>query len=243
MNKNDSFEELTMKLSEKIAGEIVLSEFPSICIKKWRLNFGISQSELSKYLNLSRSVISDYESGRRRSPGVSIIKKIVEAFISIDINNGGKNIHSYEKILMNQNLKDAPFETYEYSVPIQFSKLVTILNANIIYKGIENPLYGFSIVNSRKSILEMSSSEFHRLYGWSTNRAMIFTEVSTGKSPMVAIRVTSLKPAAVILHGIKKNEVDLMAVKMAEVDRIPLLSTVKDLNQIVLDMRHYGQIK
>lgn len=242
MLENHSFEDLKQKLAEKIAGEITLSENPGDCSKKWRLNFEITQIELSKYLHLSHSVISDYESGRRKSPGTCIIKKIIEALISIDIQKGSQKIHSYENILMSDCSKESIYSTYEYSVPIQFSKLVYLLEAVVLYKGVERPIYGFSIVNSRRSILEMSSSEFHRLYGWSTDRAMIFTQVSSGKSPMVAIRVTNLKPGAVILHGIKRNEVDPMAIKMAEVDRIPLLCTNKDLNILTIEMRRYGQI-
>ncbi|UCF50783.1 MAG: helix-turn-helix domain-containing protein, partial [Thermoplasmatales archaeon] len=79
-------------LSEKIAGEITLSPKPGQTIRKWRSIFGISQTDLASYLNLSPSVISDYESGRRKSPGIQTIKKIIEAFIDIDENHGGKII-------------------------------------------------------------------------------------------------------------------------------------------------------
>ena len=58
---------------------------------------------------------------------------------------------------------------------------------------------------------------------------------------MVAIRVTNLKPGVVVLHGITKDEVDPMAVKMAEVDRIPLLCTTKDLDEAIVELRKYGQ--
>ena len=71
-------------LSEKIAGEITLSSKPGRTIRKWRNVFGINQTELAKHLKLSPSVISDYESGRRKSPGIRTIRKIIEAFIEID---------------------------------------------------------------------------------------------------------------------------------------------------------------
>jgi len=70
---------------------------------------------------------------------------------------------------------------------------------------------------------------------------MIFTKVSTGKSPMVAIRVTNLKPGAVVLHGLRKEEVEPVAIKMAEVDRIPLVATTMDLDQIIQLLRKYSQ--
>ena len=65
-------------LSEKIAGEITLSPRPGQTIRKWRGVFGISQTDLANFLRLSPSVISDYESGRRKSPGIQTVKKIIE---------------------------------------------------------------------------------------------------------------------------------------------------------------------
>ena len=71
-------------LAEKIAGEITLSPKPGQTIRKWRTAFDISQTELANFLELSPSVISDYESGRRKSPGILIVKKVIEAFLGID---------------------------------------------------------------------------------------------------------------------------------------------------------------
>lgn len=241
MINNESFENLKKKLAEKMAGEITLSEKPGECLKKWRLNFEVSQTDISNCLQVSPSVISDYESGRRKSPGTLMISKIVESLLAIDVERGGQKIHAYETMLNANNAKDSIYSTYEYSIPIQFSKLVSLLDATVLYKGMERPLYGFTIVDSVRSILEMSSYEFQNLYGWSTDRAMVFTRVSTGKSPMVAIRVTNLKPGVVVLHGLTKEEADPMAIKMAEVDRIPLLCTTKDLDEAIVELRKYGQ--
>ena len=51
-------------LEEKMAGEITISEDPGAAIRKWREEFGVSKHELATYLDISPSVISDYESGR-----------------------------------------------------------------------------------------------------------------------------------------------------------------------------------
>ena len=56
---------------------------PGQTIRKWRGVFGISQTDLARCLRLSPSVISDYESGRRKSPGIRTIKKIIEALVEI----------------------------------------------------------------------------------------------------------------------------------------------------------------
>jgi len=86
-------------LSEKIAGEITLSPVPGQTIRKWRGVFGISQTDLAKCLKLSPSVISDYESGRRKSPGIQTIKKIIEALVEIDERNGSKVLHKYDSMV------------------------------------------------------------------------------------------------------------------------------------------------
>lgn len=186
-------------------------------------------------------MISDYESGRRKSPGTLIVRKIVESLLEIDMERGGKKIHAYESILNAENSSKSIYSTYEYTIPIQLAKLVNLIEGDIVYKGAEKPLYGFSVIDSQRAILELSSHEFQKLYGWSTDRAMIFTKVSTGKSPMVAIRVTNLKPGAVVLHGLRNDEVEPVVVKMAEVDRIPLVATTMDLDQIVQLLKKYSQ--
>jgi len=171
-----------------MAGDITLSEKPGESLKKWRSNFEISQTDIASYLKVSPSVISDYESGRRKSPGTLIIKKIVECLLEIDMDRGSKKIHAYESILNAESGTKSIYSTYEYTIPIQLAKLVNLIEGDIVYKGVERPLYGFSVIDSQRAILELSSHEFQKLYGWSTDRAMIFTKVSTGKSPMVAIR-------------------------------------------------------
>ncbi len=241
MTEDASDDNVRRRLAEKMAGEITLSEKPGEALKKWRLNFEIAQTDLSSYLGVSPSVISDYEGGRRKSPGTLIVSKIVGALLSIDVENGGQKIHSYEGMLYNGHASKAVYATYEYIYPMQLAKLVTLIDADVVNKGVERPLYGFTVVDSKKAILELSSHEFQNLYGWSTERALIFTRVSTGKSPMVAIRVTSLKPAVVVMHGLRGKEVDPIARKMAEIDRIPLLATTKDIDELVESLKVYGQ--
>ena len=98
-------------LSEKIAGEITLSPQPGKTLRKWRNIFNISQTELAEYLKLSPSVISDYESGRRKSPGIQTVKKVIGAFIKIDEKRGGKIIHRYDSMVKTH---DGIIEITEY---------------------------------------------------------------------------------------------------------------------------------
>ena len=87
---------MSRMLMEKIAGEIALSEEPGATIRKWRMLFDISQKELAEKLGLSTSVISDYESGRRQSPVVATVRKLVDGIIRIDEDRGGEVIKKFE---------------------------------------------------------------------------------------------------------------------------------------------------
>jgi len=59
---------------------------------------------------------------------------------------------------------------------------------------------GYTVIDSMKAIVEMLPDQFQKIYGRSTARALIFTGVRSGKSPMVAVRVSNLKPGAVVLQ-------------------------------------------
>jgi len=63
MQGDNTDSDIKNRLAEKMAGEITLSNKPGDVMKKWRLNFDVAQSDLSTFLDVSPSVISDYESG------------------------------------------------------------------------------------------------------------------------------------------------------------------------------------
>jgi putative transcriptional regulator len=82
-------------LAERIAGEITLSDDPGATLRKWRTDFGVSQTDLADHLDVSSSVVSDYESGRRESPGIGVVARIVTALLDIDERRGGDRIRQY----------------------------------------------------------------------------------------------------------------------------------------------------
>jgi len=74
-----TYELFGLELAKHMASEIVLSDTPWVEIRKWRLYFKFSQKKLAGKLNITSSVICDYESGRRKSPGIAMIKKLIVA--------------------------------------------------------------------------------------------------------------------------------------------------------------------
>lgn len=223
------------RLAEKMAGEVTLSDNPGETLKKWRSVFDISQSDLAAFLTVSPSVISDYESGRRKSPGIFIVSKIVDAILDMDMSRGGAKIRSYEGLLRGDFNADAIYDIHEYLSPISVEELTKLIKGEVVYSPANEyikPLYGYTIIDSLKAILHLSYNEFLKLYGWSSERAMIFTGVSTGRSPMVAVRVTNLKPAMIVLHGLSASQTDPIATKIAEIERVPLIATVMPITDV-----------
>ena len=217
-------------LSEKIAGEITLSPKPGQTIRKWRGVFKISQTDLADHLKLSPSVISDYESGRRKSPGIQTIKKIIRAFIEIDEAHGGKILHQYDSMVETQ---EGILEIMEYPFSIIAQDFIENIEGNILTTneiGLKKNVKGFTLVDSVKTIETINSVDYNRLYGWSTERAIIFTGIRYGRSPMIAIRVHPVKPTVVIYH--KPGSVDSLAIKLADRENIPLAITTLTLEEL-----------
>jgi len=220
------------KLKLKIAGEISLSEDPGSTMKKWREIFGITQAELSRHLKISVSTISDYESNRRKSPGAGIIKRFVNALLELDATKGGGIA---QKLTEGKSTTEEYFEVHEFARSVDLADFIKLIEGEVILgEGMieGKKLYGYTLIDSIKVILEMPSNFFTGIYGNMNERAMIFTGVSTGRSPMVVIRLSPSKPSAVILHGLDKKKVDKLAVKIAEKEQIPLIATNLEVSQI-----------
>lgn len=222
------------ELKEKIAGEITLSENAGDTMKKWRELFGISQTELAKHLDISTSTISDYEGNRRQSPGISIIKRFVDALFVIDETRGSEVIQSLEKFRAGDvQKKEDSFQLHEF----HSSVTGTDFNRLIEGKVIANPAYlddikifGYTLLDSLRVILEMAPMEFPKLFGVTTERAFLFDNVSTGRSPMVVIRVAPMKPKIVVMLGL--TNIDKLAIKIALIEKIPLIATKLTISEI-----------
>lgn len=230
--------DLRYQLAEKMAGEITLSDSPGKALKKWRISFNIPQGVLAERLSVSPSVISDYESGRRKSPGTAVVGKIVDSILAIDEDNGGKNIKKFSRILYSDfDDGEVIYDLHEYASPVPLTDFASAIEGSPIAGSLDQSIYGYTIINSLNAILQLSSNEFNRIYGWSTERALIFVDVTNGKSPMVAIRVTPFKPRCVILQGIVPEQVHPLVPRLAELDRITVLCTGMGVEQIIKSLR------
>ena len=217
------------QLREKMAGEIALSVDPGKTIRKWREQFKVSQQDLARQLDVSPSVISDYEAGRRKSPGIATVKRLVDALIAIDEMTGSVVMKQYTLA----NVSEAVIAIREFSEDVLMNIfLKTIEGENLTPQvQIDRHLHGYTIIDSIKAITSLTSFDYLKIYGWSSQRALIFTGVKFGRSPMIAIRAHPLKPAMVVYQ--KPEQVDELAVKLAEIENIPLIRTSLDVPVLI----------
>jgi len=222
-----------MDLEEKIAGEIVISDDPGSTMRKWREEFKITQQELGKYMGISPSVISDYELGRRKSPGLKMIRKFVLALIAIDIGRGGEIVKKFKK----NYGSDAIIDIREFWKIVTREELTKIIEGNNLNPkaDMKKPVYGYTMIDSLKAIIEFNSNDYIKIYGWSNERALIFTGVKYGRSPMVAIRAHPLKPGMVVFA--RPENVDSLSIKLAELEGLPLIITKLEDRDIIKRLR------
>ena len=229
--------DMTEELKEKIAGEITLSNEPGMTIRKWREEFQLSQHQLAEAMGVSHSVISDYESGRRKSPGSGVIKKLVDALIRLDREAGSPTISKY----IPESILECIIAMGEFRSGVTIDKFIEeIGGVNLNPDRLPSRMvYGYTIVDSLKTILQLSSNDYMKIYGWSTERALIFTDVHFGRSPMIAIRAHPLTPALVVYH--RPEAVDELAIKLSRLESIPLVTTEMDVKGIIERLEKYRE--
>jgi len=229
----ETAKELIMK---RIIGEIILSSSPGEVMRRWRELFDITQLEIAVKLAISPSVISDYEGGRRKSPGSFFIKRFVQSLLEIDYARGGKVLRQFSSLFKTSS--DAILDLYEFPSPIKLKDIVDVMDGEFLACPFlsEKKLLGYTVVDSIKAILSMSGADFFQLLGSTSERAVIFTKTTTGRSPLVAVRVTPLKPAAIILHGV--SHLDHIAVELAKLEPIPLVLSRKESIDALIKALH-----
>lgn len=225
-------------LLEKMAGEVTLSDAAGQTLRKWRETFEVSQSELAEHLGINPSVVSDYESGRRKSPGIATVKRLVEALITIDEARGGHIIARYHSLI---NPAEGILDIAEYPRSVPAEELVEAIDGTVLSEGnlSERRVQGFTLIDAVRAIASLNATDYVRVYGWSSERALCFSGIKYGRSPMVAIRVHPMKPSLVVYH--RPERVDHLAHKLAEFEQIPLVTTDLGLEDFNKRLRRLGE--
>jgi len=225
------------RLATHIAGEVTMSDKPGATLRKWREEFGVTGSTLASELDVSPSVVSDYESGRRDSPGVGIIRRFVEGLLSIDAARGGDRLRQFARVLSAGFDSDIVHDLREYPTTVPLRRFYSAIGATEVVTGSDHAVAGHTVINSIAAISRLSSEEFYRLYGQSTNRALVFSDVTSGEGPLVAQRVVTPTPTAVVLHGVSEAELWEHAPELARADGYSLAVTDQPLDSVLETLR------
>jgi putative transcriptional regulator len=217
-----------IEVREKIAGEVVLSPHPGRTLRKWREDFGVSQHDLAKALGTVPSVVSDYESERRASPGAAFIRRYIEGLLALDERSGGRVAQRMGRTTHS----DGILALREFAIAIPLNAIAQALDAKPASRvDLRRDIHGYTVLDAPRAILSIDAARFVEVYGWTTQRALIFSNVRFGRSPMVAIRAHPLKPAAVIFSN--PGRIDPLAIRLSEVENIPLLTTALGVTAVL----------
>jgi putative transcriptional regulator len=215
----------------RIAGNVVVSPNPGVALRVWRERLAIRQVALARQMGVSPSVLSDYESGRRSSPGVVFVRRYVEALARLD--SGSNRV--LERLAEPKD-QGAVLALGEFHRATKAKEVARRLEAEVLRGDayLDRPIYGFTVLDSIRAIYALSGFDFYRLFGGTTERVVVFTKVGMGRSPLVAIRVSHLKPRMVVLHG--PRVIDPLALDLA--DRENLILARSDLSS----EKRFGEI-
>jgi len=227
-------------LARRIAGEIILSSKPGATMRKWRELFAVSQISLSEKMLLSASVISDYESGRRKSPGAKFIRRFVLGLLMIDEEKGSRFIREFAKLTSSPSM--AIVDLREFPIPVRVEYLCKAISGEVIgsVDKYVKEVNGYTVVDSKKAVEALSGLEYSQLFGATTERALVFTNVDEASLPMMIVRVSHLKPRVVVFH---KTRPDQAAIELAQYEQIPIIySAAPSLEQLVKSLRKLYRI-
>ncbi len=223
------------RISIHIAGEIVVSENPGGVLRKWREFFGASQLEVARHMGVTSSVISDYEKGRR-VPGSNFIKRFISALLDIDATRGWPTVSKLARML-NLHYLGAVLDMEEFEQGVPLDEVIRAVKGVPLSVTLSSMyVYGYTVIDSIKAIVSLSGNDFLALLGSTTQRVVVFTKVSTGRSPMIALRVSTIKPAVMVLHGTKK--IDPLALWIIGTENVPvILSTARSVSELIDGLR------
>jgi len=221
-------------LARRIAGEIILSDEHGAVMRKWREKFSISQTVLARELGLSPSVISDYESGRRKNPGVHFVKRFVQVLLKIEKERGKHLGPEFSELPV--YLEAAVLDMDEFSVPVGIKRFNRAVSGQILtHPKLTKKISGYTVINNEIAITKLSGRSFLQIFGKTAERALVFTNIKPERAPMLALRFSLLKPVVVVYHLSPPEELDI---ELAESDGITLIhSKARSIENLLRSLR------
>jgi putative transcriptional regulator len=161
------------------------------------------------------------------------------ALLSLDDSNGGQVVAAFVR-LMDVSLVDLNIvlSMSDFTSPMKIKEFCDYLKCSVKTgeKLLDREIYGYTLVDVERAVKELNSDAFLKLFGATTERCLIFTNVNTGRAPLIAIKSQEFKPSLVILHGV--GDVDSLALELSEQMKIPLAVTkTGPVENLIRDLR------
>jgi len=204
--------------ARRLAGEIALSGNIGSSLREWRESFNLNQASVARRMMVSPSVVSDYEAGRRRNPGVDFLRRFVEALLGLDAEAGGRKVLELSRIGLPP--PGVILGIHEFNIPVRASDIVQAVRGEVVAcpENLGRPVFGYTVLDSLRAIVSLSGNDLIHLYGATNERALVFTNVEHGRSPLVAIRIFPFKPRVVVMHG--PQRLDPVAIQIARAENL-----------------------
>jgi putative transcriptional regulator len=161
------------------------------------------------------------------------------SLLDLDERSGGQIMAAFGR-LMDVSLVDLNIvlAMSDFTTPVTIKEFCNLLKCSVKTgkKLLDREIYGYTLVDVERAVKELNSDAFLKLFGATTERCLIFTNVNTGRAPLIAIKSQEFKPSLVILHGI--TEVDLLALELSEQMKIPLaVSKTGSVESLIRELR------
>jgi putative transcriptional regulator len=162
------------------------------------------------------------------------------ALLALDERNGGTAVSAFVR-LMDVNLVDLNviLAMNDFTIAMKAREFCKRLKCEV-QSGedlLDRNLYGYTLVDVERAVKELSSEVFMKLFGATTERCLVFTNINTGRAPMIAIKTQEFRPSLVVLHGVE--EIDSLTIELSEQMRIPLaVSKIASVDALVKELRN-----
>lgn len=165
-----------------------------------------------------------------------MVKRYVDALIQMEVRNGGRFIKRFDT----EERPDYLLSIKEFTGSIPLREMMRALDADCVSKGMDlgRDLHGYTVLDSIRAITSLGAADYLKVFGWSSQRALIFTQVKYGRSPMIAVRAHPMKPAVVVYQ--KPENIDDLAIHLSKLENIPLLVSEMDIDEMIGALEKLG---
>ncbi len=114
----------------------------------------------------------------------------------------------------------------DFVSPVTFQDIVVAVDGIPILAELSNiQVYGYVITDSIKAITALTGMEFYQFLSVTFNKVLVFTKVSSGRSPMIALKIAPIRPKLIVLH--RPAKMDPLSIYIANKENINVVVSTK----------------